>query len=405
VVAAKAWNSRFWPMALKPGEAAAGDPTRNLWAKNGPLDKHDQALAKRTGAPGRALEIERASAAAELVGEKRGYYLPSTVLNEKDAERTTGVDLNRNGKIDANLQADFLSSTTMGPNGRTTETMNVGWWENCKEVNTSTLLFKQPKRDVTLNGVLFTRRDIEGLLAVVADSMADPVQTLGSRFDNQPDVVKTSSGEVLRGKISGLAQTAWEKGKLRGDVRLLEGSALKGSVTLELPDGKKRKLAANEIRQLAREEALELPAHEYHTGARQMLASGRGAVADLDKTDIVDNARFESLDDRKVPAAQAGLNPSKLVGINGPVAPGATVWVVEREVEYGPSIKSPQGSRVLQKYWIEERDGKLVNSAWLTPNAPDWVWQPLGKPNWSNANKRNPGVDLQLVKELYERSI
>jgi hypothetical protein len=74
---------------------------------------------------------------------------------------------------------------------------------------------------------------------------------------------------------------------------------------------------------------------------------------------------------------------------------------VEREVELGGT-----GTKERYQYWVEEKNGKIVNSGWgANSTNPDFLWGPARPATFTGANDRNPFVDPALVKELYLKSI
>ena len=78
--------------------------------------------------------------------------------------------------------------------------MGVGWWGSCDKVVLAGILFEDPKRDVTVDGVTFTKQDIRGLLTVVADSQAKGTDFVGHRYDERADIVVTNDGTQLSAK-------------------------------------------------------------------------------------------------------------------------------------------------------------------------------------------------------------
>ncbi len=397
VEAPKAWTDTYWPMA---GDLSNpdGSPGSNLWAKDGALDKLDKLTEIRTGTRGRALETERTPALNWLIGKKSGMYVPSSTVREDDAERTTGVDFNGNGKIDADVKYDFLDAFgNFGKDGKTEGSMSVGWWGSCNDVAAAGVMFREPKRDVTIDGVTFTRADIRGLLAVVASDLATNTGWAGNRYDEELDTVVTRSGERLTGQIQSNVNLYVDGARRNGDMVTLD--KVEQDITIRLTDGSTRTIPANEVKSLTREDRRDIAAHVFHTEVREWLKSGRGAVADRDNGSHVWNYNFYKVDDAVTTQAPQGVELSKLVGVNGKWQ-GGQVSFVERKMYYGDS-EYPQTYR----YWIETRDGKIVNSGWLSDNNPDFIWQPQGFSNWEGRINRNLGVDPKLVKEIYEKSI
>ena len=233
-----------------------------MWAKDGALDKLDSLKRERGDEAGaKALDFERKPALNWLVGDKdKGHYIPKSGLSEKNAEMTTGVDFDGDGKLTEGVKADFLDArsdfatvvnrgafvpklgdevltrkvvdaeggekaveyykadgvklteaeakdvvlTNPNSDGKAEGNMSVGWWGSCDKVALAGILFEDPKRDVTLDGVTFTKQDIRGLLTVVADAQAKGTDFVGSRYDERADIVVTTDGKQYSGKIENM---------------------------------------------------------------------------------------------------------------------------------------------------------------------------------------------------------
>ena len=89
-----------------------GSPRTHLWATGGALDKFDDLMKARGNEDGaKALEFERKPALNWLVGDRdKGHYIPKSQLKEANAEMTTGVDFDGDGKITEGVKVDFLNA-------------------------------------------------------------------------------------------------------------------------------------------------------------------------------------------------------------------------------------------------------------------------------------------------------
>ena len=392
----KPWTSTYWPMAGK-GTNADGTPTSNLWAKGGPLDKIDQVLRAR-GLPTGARDFELKPNLNWLVGKEGGYYVPNSTVSEKDAEKTTGVDFNGNGKIEADIAWDFLDSRgQFGKDGKMEGTMSVGWWGSCDLVAGAGVMFKTPEKDVTIDGVTFTPLDIMGLLAVLSTSQGGGADFVGERYDNQPDVITLMSGERIKGVITGSIDLFGEGVRRQGDTATV--TKFTGDLTVKLMDGTEKTLTAREIASVTREDKLG-DAGVFHKTIIDWLSDGRPAVMDRDNGEHVWNYAFWKTEDSLY---KDGLKPSwapaELNGINGPAGDG-TITYVERKVSLGTSSGGES-----YKYWIEEKNGQIVNSGWGPgSDTPDFLWRPKNEPTFTGANERNPFVTAELVKSIYEEA-
>ncbi|MBM4783384.1 MAG: hypothetical protein GQE15_37380 [Archangiaceae bacterium] len=393
----KPWTTTYWPMAGYGGNSD-GSASSNLWAKEGPLAKFDSLLKARGQGEG-ARNFELKPALNWLINKESGHYIPNSSLSEKDAERTTGVDFNNNGKIDADVAWDFIDGNgQFGKDGKTDGSMSVGWWGSCDKVARAGILFEEPKHDVVLNGVTFTTQDIKGLLTVLADSQGGASDFIGNRYDANPDVVALKNGQQIRGTFVTELEFA-----TRGQQDwTINSTALPDEVKIRLLDGTEKTFKKSELNYVAREDKRDDPVLMHET-ISAWLDSGRPAVMDKDSGEHVWNYNFYKADDTLY---KDGLKPlwanDEMLkkGFNGPATDGKITWV-ERTVSLGGG-----GGTENYRYWMEEKNGKFVNGGW-DPNSasPDFLWRPQTEAAFTGKNDRNPFVDPKLVKEIYEASI
>lgn len=395
------WTTTYWPMASNNGDTD-GSASSNLWSKDGPLDKFD-ALLKARGLETGARKFELTPNLNGLVGKQSGHYVASSSLSEKDAERTTGVDFNGNGKIDADVEYDFIDGYgQFGRDGKTDGTMSVGWWGSCDKVALAGVLFQEPKKAVTVDGVTFSPQDIKGLLTVIADSQGGNTDFIGNRYDARQDYVTLKNGQRLDGTITTDLNFSSKGVRHVEDYSVLSSLTLPDEVKIKLADGTEKTLSKNEIKNVAREDRRD-DAALFHKTIIEWLDSGRPAVMDKDSGEHVWNYNFHKAEDL---VYADGLKPSWASdedlkkGFNGPAGDGKLTYV-ERSVELGGG-----GGRENWRYWLEEKNGKVVNSGWASgSSSPDFLWRPQKEATFEGANQRNPFVSPALVKELYEKSI
>ena len=404
------WTTTYWPMASSCGDTQ-GSTSSNLWAKDGALDKFDSVLkARGTTTGARDYELKPAlnwllSDSNVMKGATRtaesGEWIADGSLSEKDAERTTGVDFNNNGKIDPNVEWDFIDAHgNFGTDGKTDGSMSVGWWGSCDKVARAGILFAEPKKDVTIDGVTFTPQDIKGLLTVLSDSQGGGSDFVGNRYDGRPDVITLKNGSRLYGTIT--SEVDWNgAGTTRpsGDDYRSPGK-LPAEVKVKLMDGTEKTFKAEELRGVMREDKRD-DASLFHTTIRDWLKSGRPAVMDKDSGPHVWNYNFYKAEDVEY---KDGLKPSWAPaelkeGFNGPAGDGKITYV-DRTVSLGGG-----GGQEHYQYWLEEKNGKVVNSGWVSGSSPDFLWRPQTEAAFTGKNARNPFVDPKLVKEIYEKSI
>jgi hypothetical protein len=398
--ARETWPSVYWPMA---GDGTTdGDPQTHLWAKGGVLEKFDQVLAARKHPHGaRAFELK--PALNWLIDKPSGHYIPHRTISEANAEVTTGVDFDGDGQLKPDTQVDFLDARgEFGKDGKTDKRMDVGWWGSCDKVALAGILFDAPKREVTLNGVTFTPNDIKGLLTVIAESQSGGTETVGHRYDDHLDKVTLADGRVLRGKIS--TEIDWDAPGVTHHEDWIIPAKLPELLTVKLSSGKVLELPREKVREVRREDARGDPVL-YHRTLQEWLGSGKAAAMDKDPGPHVWNYAFHQVRDVKWDPTGMG-RPAWIpqtpeqhpAGFRGPPGDGKLSYV-SRTVTFGG------GNEETHHYWLEEKDGNLVNGGWLSRNHPDFLWRPVGEATFTGANPRNPFVDPKIVREIYEASL
>ncbi|MCB9643292.1 MAG: hypothetical protein H6728_09475 [Myxococcales bacterium] len=450
------WTTTYWPMAGSYRDAD-GDVDSHLWAKGGALDKLDQLNRDRGNTSGaKALEFERKPALNWLIGSNdKGHYIPDSNLRETDAERTTGVDFDGDGRISANVKVDFLDSqgnfsavnnrnnlvpklegetlsrkmvtennetsvkyfradgsevtgsdrdrvvlTNPNADGKADKTMDVGWWGSCDKVALAGILFEQPVKDsVTVDGVTFTKQDMLGLLTVLADSQANGTDFAGSRYDDRPDILVTKDGKQIQGKLitDGVEFETSDMWRWNGDYMVLN-SVDKEIKFQDFATGETKTFPADQIKHLAREDEKDMSAADFNATVMDWLKSGRAASMDRDSGDHVWNYNFWKAERAEVDKPWNVQDAKDLRGFNGEVKNPDNVKFFETDIYFGES-NYPRTYR----YWVEtDTSGKEINSGWNGEN-PDFLWRPTGFNNWSGTNDRNPYVTPTLVKEIYDK--
>jgi hypothetical protein len=449
----KPWTTTYWPMAGNSSRGIDGAPRTNLWATDGALDKLDKLNGARGNDDGaKALDFERKPALNWLVGDgDKGHYIPRSSLQESNAEMTTGVDFDGDGKLTKGVKADFLNArsdfaavvnrgafvpklgddvltkkivdgengeknvqyfkadgtkiegddlknvvlTNPQSDGSAEGTMNVGWWGSCDKVALAGILFSDPKRDVEVDGVTFTKQDIRGLLTVIADSQTTSTDFVGSRYDEKQDIVVKKDGTQIGGKIIDIKDKEFKtEGMWRwsGDYMVTDGS--EKDVTIRTSEGKETVVAASEIKHLAREDKQDIDPGVFHTTVKNWLGSGKGAAMDRDSGSHVWNYNFHKAEiaERSI----ENFNRDEAIGHNGKAGDGELR-------HYGMKLYF-DGSPKNYSYWLEYKEGDIVNGGWKGEN-PDFLWRPADFKGFTGTNSRNPFVDPALVKEIYEKSI
>jgi len=456
-----AWTTTYYPSAGSGGDMdQAGSPTSNLWAKEGPLGKLDKLLSSRGMADkAKALEFERKPMLGWLVGDTNtGHMAPDSTLNEANAEKSTGVDFDGDGKLTDGVKVDFLdghqqfatpgsrgalfpklgeerltrktvtdatgnktfefskaNGTKLTPDeakqvyythasgdGKVDQSMSISWWGYCDQVALAGVLFKEPMKDsVVVDGVTFTKQDMLGLLTIIASSQTRGTGWAGNRYDSNPDLLTTKTGQRMSGKIlnDDVQFRTADMRRTDGDVMVI--NKVDKDIKFRKMDGTEVTVKAADVASLAREDNMDMAPAEFHTTVIKWLGEDkRAAVMDRDKNDHVWNYNFWKAT-LKSGTELTGADLPKDPGHNGPANPANKIVKYEMEVLLGTS--TDWGTNY--SYWMEEDPaGKIVNSGWLNNTSPpDFLWRPATAPTWTGTNERNPFVDPKLVKEIYDK--
>ncbi len=463
----KVWTTTYWPMAGSGDNDQEGSAGSNLWAKKGPLAKLDQLLGARgMDAQAKALEFERKAALGWLVGDRdTGHMINNSSLKESDAEMSTGVDFDGDGKITSGVKVDFLANdqfasvrsrsalvpkatidgdvvevrrervtddagaisfkffrqdsgaeltaaelntmfyaNPVSGDGDTSDTMSVGWWGSCDKVALAGILFKEPIKDsVTIDGVTFTKQDMLGLLTVIADSQASGTDFIGNRYDKNPDILVKKDGTQLNGKFVGLDDETFRGG---------EGMWRTQGDVMVLTDPFKGDPDKEVVFK-----ALDGTEHK-------LKAKDIKHVAREDKKDM-DAAAFHTtmlswLSDGRAAAMDRDSgdhvwnynfhgatlkSANELTGDARPDNAGHNGPVADDTtvVAYEMDVRFGESDWPREySYWLEmDKTGKVINSGWTSDN-PDFLWRPSDFKNFTGANPRNPFVKPELVKEIYD---
>ena len=454
-----AWTTTYWPSAGSGDMDQAGSPGSNLWAKEGPLGKLDKLLnARGMGDRAKALEFERKPMLTWLIGDRStaGHFVPNANLKESDAEMTTGVDFDGDGKLSKDVKVDFIDqhgnfSAVWGrdalkpklgdetltrktitdaqgaksfeffhadgrklaadevskvfyanpsSDGKVEGTMNIGWWGYCDQVALAGILFKEPmKASVTVDGVTFTKQDMLGLLTTIASSQARGTDFAGARYNGEPDTVRLKNGKTLQGKLE--TSVEFRTSAMRregGDTMVL--SKVDTDLKFRTPDGTVHDLKAADVVRLTREDEAEMSPMDFHKTVIKWLGEDkRAAVMDRDAGSHVWNYNFWKATVKEGKELTGTARPTE-PGFNGPADANNKVVQFEMEVLLGTSTSWGND----YKYWLElDKQGNPVNGGWQGTAPPDFMWRPMNTATFTGANPRNPYVDPAFVKQIYDK--
>jgi hypothetical protein len=464
----KVWTSTYWPMAGSGDNDQDGSATSHLWSRKGPLAKLDD-LLKARGMDGqaKAVEFERKPALGWLIGDRdTGHFIPQSRLREDDAERTTGLDFDGDGKITAGVKVDFLnhqgsfaavanrnqlvpratldgnvvdvkrervtgddgsvtfkfSRTDTGAaltdaelktmfyanpssgSGKADGTMDVGWWGSCDKTALGAVLFKEPLKDsVTVDGVTFSKLDMLGLLTVIADSQAIGNDFVGNRYDGKPDILVLNDGRQLQGKLQNI-----DDNTLRGG----EGMWRWDGDFMVLSDPFKD------------DPGREVKFRELNGTEHTVKASEIKHMAREDKKDIAPMEFHTTILDWLAEGKPAAMDrdsgdhvwnypfhgatlksATELSGSARPSDPGHNGHAGDntKVVEFKMDVRFGDSTWPREyRYWLEFDDTGKAVNGAWKSENPDFLWRPAGVRDFTGPNPRNPFVKPEFVKELYD---
>lgn len=465
----KIWTTTYWPMAGSGDSDQEGSATSNLWAKKGPLAKLDELLkARGMDDQAKALEFERKPALGWLVGDRNtGHMINDSTLMEHDAEMTTGVDFDGDGKIKSGVKVDFLGhggefasvssrnqlvpkatldgnvvevrkeretdangevsfkffrkdtgAELTGPelatlfyanpvsgDGKVDGSMSVGWWGSCDKVALAGVLFKEPLKDsVTIDGVTFTKQDMLGLLTVIADSQAAGTDFVGKRYDDRPDILVTKDGKQLNGKFVGVDDNTFRGG---------EGMWRWDGDFMVLTDPFK----ADPERELT---FRQLDGTETKVKAKDIQHMAREDPADISPLEF-HTTMLQWLSEGRgaVMDKDAGdhvwnynfhgatLEAAKeLSGDARPKEAGFNGPIGEntKVVEFQMDVRLGNSDWGNDyRYWLEFDASGKAINGGWESSNPDFLWRPANVRNFEGDNARNPFVKPSFVKEIYDK--
>ena len=399
--ARQAWTATYWPYADFSGDGV-GNPARHLWAEGGCLDKLDELRVKRGKQSGaRAHELVPALNFLRNDGTPSGYYIPSGLIRESDAERTTGVDFTNSGSLDKDVEVDILDDhRQFGQNGRTNGVLSVGWWGSCDQVALAGILFDAPKRDVSVDGVTFTVNDIKGLLTLIVNGQSKSTEYCGWKFWDRPDKITLKDGTVLEGRAVNVSMSDCLKGRFsreRGNRLIVRELGIDKEIEFKTYK-KTTMIDPATVKCFEREDEAEPSASDFHIHTKKWLRDKRPFAMDRDSGSHLWNIGVDEAKITKTRVLDPDLDVDKLVGFNGPYT-GKDLCVYMANLYLNNELVESY------EYWIEKVDGEHINSGWTATN-PAFLWRPTNDELvFEGNNARNPFVEPEMVKEIYDLSI
>ena len=79
-----------------------GHPEHNLWAEGGCLEKFDIWMRNKYHIDSKSQELEKSPFFNWIINKPSGHYIPQKDILSNDFEQTSGVNINKNGKLDKN---------------------------------------------------------------------------------------------------------------------------------------------------------------------------------------------------------------------------------------------------------------------------------------------------------------
>jgi len=427
----ESWTHNYIPMSRNP-----------MIEKDGML-MYDLLIKDRTGVDPEMRHIEGRSAMDS------GHYFLSSTLDEANAELTAAKDFNGDGVLTPGVKHDFLKpsggESTWGRDGKTDETLSVGWWGHCNDVATAGINFKKPTKMVeyelsqpftrytvsSSHGTFHaekvdkgdTHTDIHLLSGQTVRLKNDDIHNTESKeitkITFSPTQVKELLSELVhRGSAEG---TDWVGSRYNGreaTIKLKDGTTLRGTITTDINasaedvTGTKhitaenftkdisariynrdtktyetREIKAEDIKSVSAENKRDVAPILFHETMMKWIGSeGRAGVMDKDSGPHVWNYSFDKYE---FSSKERADDPNT--------------------VDFNMDVRfSGNSSNTKYSYSITYEDGKPVSGEWdeHSPN-PDFFWRDRGGPeafNHNNTSRATP-IDFDTIMEIYNKSI
>lgn len=276
------------------------------------------------------------------------------------------------------------------------------WFGSCDKVALAMTTFqREPIRTVLWNDVLFDPGSIKGLLAVVAESCAGNIESVGFRFDNHPSSIHLKNGQVVSGYIKHiqdihiLSNTHRESGDnfvIHGDDLYVDALHVKDNSEIEKQD----------IDFIRYESELDLSPIEFLNTIRKWVRDGSMFIIESSSGHELWHYAFDGF-----------LTEVSFFNSDIPVT-------------YDTLMMTPSHTRILNVklivfsnydkhivYWFSvkvDAFGRPVDTGiWMNGSpVPDFIWRvksPKNPSQYPPINRRNPNIHIPLVIDLYHASI
>jgi len=287
-----------------------------------------------------------------------------------------------------------------------------------------------------------SREEAKMMTALMDDGASEYKGSIGSRFYGTPDEVKLKDGKVLSGRIVNVETAAGKKiqiqaksgaewrdengGILRG-ADLKTGNKARGwggqlawadtsmesinagrsdkikTVTIEYPDGRTEKVAADKVGNIGRENANDLSPADLWKAAT-WIKDGKSLTIEKAQGVQVWNYGVKEMGTERLDRSKI---PSGVLEKDGD--PGAMAGTTDKDgrVYFKTDANTLQGGKNEYYYWVKmDKDGNIKDYNFLN-GQPDFFWQSHVKDpvttKW-DGEANVPGASMRDIQSIYNAS-
>lgn len=389
----KIWETlnTYWPM--NPYFGSECTVIDNLYCKNGCLDKYDKWLKNKNGIESKAREYEANPFFNWLVDKPSGYYIPNEIVKSNNFEKTSGVNINDNGRLKNYKEFELKR------HGKNISEIDTYWWGSCELSARANMFFKEPIKVVHENGIEFTPHDIKGLLTVISKECETSYEKIFHKNKIRKDIIIKNDDSRLEGYILNLSLKSIkeEDKRVKNDNYLIKN--LHHDLDI-LVDNNKITIPKEEIHYIIHETKNDINAHDFHKYITKWIKEGP-FVLDIDKGNEIWNYCFGRILVKELEISK----DSKVLRLLDKKLKNK----YHGKIRFINTKLFTSDEEIHEYYYWLAYDWKLdiIDGGWLEDDRPDFIWRCKLRDDWDTieTNNRNPYVLPKYVKELYYKSI
>ena len=384
----------YWPMV--PFKTKNGHPDHNLWADGGCLEKYDLWLTNKYHIDSKSKELEKNPFFNWIINKESGYYIPQKNILSTNFENTSGVNINRNGKLDENIVFELSNIGILDKSK-----IESWWWGSCDLTAKASQMFEEPKYQVIDSGVTFTPKDIKGLLTIISKVCCINYKKQYHRYRDKKDTIIKKNGDIISGNLINfnIKQVNDDNIIYNRGFDIIKNIGFK--VFVKLKKNESITIYPDEIDIIKRETSNDITASDFHTTIITWI--NKPFAMDIDKGPEVWNYTYGKVNiieiEEKYYLPLENKLYSNFIKHNS--------FLNKFRVLNAELLKSDNETDIYRYWIIIGPFNNILESGWISENRPDFIWRCELNPHWEKIdyNKRNKYVIPIYVKDLYYKSI